>query len=530
MFALIPASILLVTSISIAVLRWIRPKFPFYWLIGLGGILITWVFNLFLRNWLPIQNPITNWLSEGLFPVSLVLSFDHLSWLISLTLLTFTLSVILTDIVHPVQADSPRSNWFDIAGWISLTALALIAIMAGNLLMVLMTWASLDLMEFCFWLTKAREKRSIEKVVYYFFTRITSLFLIIWSCLLVYSQGQDFSWEGISPQAAIFVLLAVIIRSGVLPINSPIPGELAVARSTRILFRMTGSFVSLMVLPRIAHVFLPAPISSGLLILIGISALTSGFLWLNSKDEIEGLSFWISGVACLSIASAIYNQPTVSIIWMIVLLLSGGVLFCFSVRPGWLILFPIISSLTLSSLPFTPTWHGVVLYTQPISVYVILLLISQSLLLAGYLKHSWHRPSTMTYADRLIWVVLPWGLAQLLILQFLISRWLTLNDSDISTIPITLVDSWPGLAVSILGGFIFFWTLRGHKLLTKPGIIFSQILSIDWIHPMLGYLFRVFSSIFRLVNLFLEGESGVLWAVLVLTLILSLLSQVWSGG
>ena len=528
--ALIPASLLLVTSVSILALRWLRPKFSFYWLVSLCGILLTWVSNLVLRNWIPIILPITSWLSEELFSASLILIFDQLSWIISLALLTFTLSVILTDIVHPVQEDYPRSNWFEIAGWTILPAVGLMAIMAGNLLTLLMAWVSLDLMEFTFWFTKARERSRVDRVVYNFSTRICSLFFIIWSLILVNAKGQVFSWEGISPQVTLFIIIAVILRSGVLPIRSPLSEKLAVSRSTRILFRLVPSFTSLAILPRLAHVDVPPPFSYGLLALLAISALASGLSWVNSKDEMEGLSFWISGIAALSIAAAIYNNPASSLTWTMALLLLGGILFCFSVRAGWLLVIPFMSALMLTGLPFTLTWQAMAIFAPPFTIFKFLIIISQSLLLAGYLKHSWRRPSISPRVDRWFWIVIPWGIGQLLILQIVISRWLSIENAYISEIPLTWNGLWPGIVVCILGVSIFTWTLQGRDLFSKPESVLAWTLSFEWIYPILSGLFRFFSRIFRFMNIFIEGEPGVLWAALVLILLLSLLSQVWSGG
>ena len=53
----------------------------------------------------------------------------------------------------------------------------------------------------------------------------------------------------------------------------------------------------------------------GLLVLTAFAGLYAGYYWLMAKNEIEGRSFWVLGMASLAIASALRGQPVAAQAW-----------------------------------------------------------------------------------------------------------------------------------------------------------------------------------------------------------------------
>jgi hypothetical protein len=64
-------------------------------------------------------------------------------------------------------------------------------------------------------------------------------------------------------------------------------------------------------------------------------------------------------------------------------------------------------------------------------------------------------------------------------------------------------------------------------LLQKIGSAFSSVLSFDWLYQIVWFIFGIIQRIVQLLAAFLEGDGGVLWALLLLALLITLLQ---SGG
>ena len=55
-------------------------------------------------------------------------------------------------------------------------------------------------------------------------------------------------------------------------------------------------------------------------------------------------------------------------------------------------------------------------------------------------------------------------------------------------------------------------------------------MTVEWLDRLLASLYRASSRLFSLINITLEGEAGILWALLILTLLLTLTVQTGLGG
>ena len=535
MITLVPFIVLLLTSIAILVIRFTRPRFSYHWLLAACGALLAWLVVLIAQMWIPAQRVIMTWQPDELFPISPTLLLDDFSWPFALALATLTLAAILTDVIHPLQVEQSRSNWSDVAGWLAISAVGLLVIMAGNLVTLLLSWSALDVLEISIRLPKARENEQVEKIVKDFSVRIFSLLLVLWAGMLMDVAGQPLSWEGITSQAAQFLLLAVFIRVGILPIRTSISGELSLSRTNRIFSKLVPAFTSLAVLPRIAPpeysgVAGTFPVLSMVLLAwLGISALFCSLSWANASDEMEGLSFWIVGVAALSLASTLLGQPTASAVWGIALLLSGGILFVFSLRREWLLPLPLLGAVFFAAIPLTPTWQGVTLYTSHFNLITILLMIDHGLLLGGYLRHSLRPSGASSKAERWTWILLPFSLFLLLLIQLAIAWWSVTSPAGASLSSLPWSGWWPGFIVLTLAGLYLFWSYRGHSFPSHPLALLKYVLSFEWLNHFTRIIHKFLMAFFFRINLTLEGKAGILWAMLILTLLLSFASQVLAG-
>ncbi len=524
MLVLIAIFLLLFVPLIMLVIRIIRPAFSYYWLIAALGALLAWMLVVVSGLRLPQTVSLIAWEPQSLFSVSPSLLIDQISWSYATALVSLALAVILT-VVARMQAP----DWRAWAGSLGLCALGLVAVLAGNPLTLMLAWASLDLAELLVLLIQIQASSLRERVVLAFAARAAGILLLLAAGLSAQSSGGGFSFANIPPSASIFLLLAAGLRLGVLPIHLPISQEPPLRRGLGTSLRLVPVGASLVLLARTASIQTPAPLSLYLIILTGLAAVFGAGAWALASDELSGRPFWILGMAALSVAAALNARPAASLAWGVACLLEGGLVFLLNVRGRrtqviiWLGLF------CLSSVPFSPTWMGLGIYQPSNSMGMLLLMglfvLAQVLILIGYARHSLGPRSSLEGAERWVWVIYPAGLALLPLMNILISlRVLT----DWKTLPIAY---WLG-GLFAPGIAIVLWLLRKRmpdQTISMPRIG-EEILSFNWLYRLFWRVYRTTSWFIGWITTILEGDAAILWALVLLALLLSLISQARAGG
>lgn len=522
---LVPLLILLAASLVMLVIRLYRPRFAYFWLVAAWGVLLSWPSVLLARLRLPLELPLMDWQPAELFPLSPVLLMDRISWPFALSLATLVLAVILTDVARAAEAD-----WRAWANSMTIAALGILAVLAGNPLTLLLAWAIIDLIELIILLGQVRQSRARNRVVVAFSARVAGILLVIWAGAVARASGSPLTFSSISPQISVYLLLAAGLRLGVLPLHMPFLQEVPLRRGLGTLLRLVPVAASLVMLVRSAAVGAPASLSPYLVFLAGLAALYGGLSWASANDELDGRPFWILGMAALSVAAAARAQPEASLAWGIALLLSGGLLFLSSARHRFLLPLSLLGLLGISALPFTPAWQGVRLYSPPFSPILPIFLIAQALLMIGYLRHALQPGHSLAGMERWTWVIYPWGLALLPLAHFVISWWGQPGLVEGSQIFPSLISTWPALAILILAGLMVAWNLRAPLVPLKAINSLRQFFSFNWLYSLLWNGYHTLGRVFAFINLIFEGEGGILWTLLLLTLLLSLLVQRSAGG
>ena len=138
---------------------------------------------------------------------------------------------------------------------------------------------------------------------------------------------------------------------------------------------------------------------------------------------------------------------------------SGGLLFLASVRiqiSRWIL---ILGLLGISTLPFMPTWSGTSLFAAPIDPFLVLYLISITLILWGYAYHAFQVKPFPTGVERWIRVIYPIGLVLLPVTHIGLGLFLRPELLDISTAGWII-----GPIICILASLGFLWRYRGGQI------------------------------------------------------------------
>jgi hypothetical protein len=510
MLILIPILILLLTPIAMLLFRLTWPRFAYHWLIAAGGVLVAWPLVLLASAQLPQAIQLVPWLPDALFPSWPMLLVDRLSWPYALALVTLVLGVILTDV-----ARAPEADWAAWAGSLGLAALGIFAVLAGNPLTLLLAWTAIDLVELLVMLGQVKESSVRERLVIAFSARVLGSLTLVAGVVAARSAGQSLSFAVIPPRASIFLLLAAGLRLGVLPLHLPLLQEVPLLRSLGTMSRLVPVAASLALLARTATADVMTSLAPVFLGLAGLAALFGGATWALAQDELDGRTGWILGMGSLAVAAAVRAQPAASLAWGMATLLSGGLLFLTSARDRRLSWITLLGLLGFSAMPFSPAWNGARLYAGQFYPFLSVFLVAHALLLVGYLRHTLRVASPLIGVERWVWFLYPVGLALLPVTHLLFGWW---TNPGIEDVP--LAGWWVGPFVLGLAALMIAWSRRIHHFPGWVIIIFAYIFSLSWIYRLFWSLYRWIGRLLSFFSTVLEGDGGVLWALLVLVLLI----------
>jgi hypothetical protein len=517
MIVLIAFSLLVFSALSMLILRLVRPGFGYHWLIAAGVALVTWVTVLLMGALLPFIFQLSSLRLGGIFNDSYALNVDRFSWPFALGLGTLLLATLLTDVVRAIDLE-----WFDWAGSLLLTALGLIAVLSANLLTFILTLTAFDIVLLVMLMFRVYARRARRRVVMVFFNRLLgTMFLVLAGVASIIGSGE-FSLDRTPSLALIFIVISAGLRLGAIPGDKRVLEEPAKRRSLGTMMRMVSVAVVFAVLVRTASAMEDVAIPSlpWLLLfgLIGMVSLLAGASWLLANDELDGRHAWMVGMATVVIASALRAQADASLAWSLATMFSGGLIFLASVRiqlSQWVM---ILGLLGISTLPFTPTWNGTAFFAAPFDPYLVLYLIALVLILWGYAQHSSKVKPYPPGVERWIRVIYPMGLVLLPVTQIGLSWFLRPALGDIHTIGWIL-----GLLICVLASLGFIWRYRGGAI-PQPFVNFlNSFFSLGWLVTIVVNIFQYFSRFINFVSNVLEGEGGLLWALLWIVLFLAIL-------
>lgn len=516
MFILITVGILLLTALLVLIVRVFLPAARYTWLIAAVGGLLAWA-SVFAWTDKTDRLQFLIWQPASLFSQSPTFVTDATGWAFALSMLTLTLSVIITSVV--------RSNFPSALSWVGalvLSSLGVFAAVADNPVTLALIWAAIDLVDLIVQLRFVEEPSLGERVVISFATRVTGTMVLLWANVASVPQGGMLDFHATTSQASLFLLLAAALRIGVLPLHLPYPGKSALRRGFGTSLRMISAGSSLILLARIPGGSIASPLAPYMLILVALTALYGGWMWLRAPDELTGRPFWLIGVGSLAVAATLRANPLGAAGWSCALILCGGVLFLSSEPSKWLVRSLWVAVFGISALPFSLTstgWSG----GTGFFLTWLPLLLAQAMLLAGFIRHILRPPASREiYEGQPLWAknIYPIGIL-LLLATILLLGWFGWDGS------LQFGNVIAGLAASALT-FGLIWFTPRIRILNPVRAHWVRPTNLTWIDGLYQSAWNVYRLLGRLSNIFsniLEGDSGVMWTLLFLVLFISFFTQ-----
>jgi hypothetical protein len=516
---------LLLAGVAVLITFRTRGGMGVAWLVAVVAALIVWV-AVFVLRWQPgISLHLQDWRPGEERLSTLVFQFDSISWPYAFALASLLLGVLLTASARMQQLSSPWV-W---AGSMGVTAAGISTVLAVTPLAVILSWTLVDLIELGVLLGSRLQRALTQRVVLSFSARLAGTLAMMGAVLYSDYLGKPMTLSEFDERAGIFLLLAAGLRVGVLPLHLPFANEPPLRRGLGTVLRLVVPASGLVVLGRLPPAVVSPQLAPYFLLFTSLAALYGAIMWLTAKDELAGRPYWLISLAGIAVACAVRGRPSAAPIWGIAMILTGGLLFLYSFRQPRLFLIPALAFLGLSGLPFTPLASGMRgLVVLPFNALDVVLMMAFSLLLTGFARHAISVRASMEELDRWVQVVYPLGLFWLALSFWLIGLFgwqgsLTIENWWVSLICVLLSF---GLVVLIRHGKLVFadqektgWFL----LLLRPvGRVLASVFRLDWLYMLIAFVFRLVQGVVHFLTVLLEGEGGVLWTLLLLTLLISI--------
>jgi hypothetical protein len=517
MFVFISIALMSLTALVMFVLRLTRRDFGYHWLIAVGGTLIAWVMVILAGTNLPAQVQLSSWDLQTAYPNLISFSVDQISWPFALGLGTLILVSLLTDVIRAYDLD--WSNW---TSSLLITSVGLMGVLSGNLLTFILAWMVFDLITVIILLLQLQSGKSRRQAVYVFFAHLLGSVSLLIAGVISINDNNSFLFERASPNAVIFVVLAAGFRLSLMPVDSILQENPVKRRSLGTVMSLVSAAIVVVFLVRVANalegVNLMSTLWGVIFSLVGLVSLLFAMAWLMKKDELNGQHAWISGMGGLVLAAALHSQPNAGIAWGMAMLFSGGLIFLASVRDRFSLWITLLGLIGLSTLPFTPAWSGLLLFSSPLNIAMVFYLFVIVLLIWGYAQHATQISNEPSGLERWIRVVYPFGLVMMPVIHFV---WGLLYRPAISEIPFT---GWIlGVGICVLAFLGFMWRRRGGYFPQNFANAINSFLELHWFYKILRILFDYGSRLIFFISSVLEGDGGILWMLLWIVIFLAIL-------
>lgn len=508
MLLLAPSAILALTGLALAASN-LQRGFRSSWMVALIGASLAWSSLLFLRLQLPLTLSFIAWPAGAGLEYSASFALDDLNWTLAFLATSLCVAAILGQARHAVGA-----AWHSWAPSLVVGAATYLAIVSGDSLTLVFCWTLLDILTailLLLYVQRASQRRALFSAC---FLNLPSSLILLAAWTLSFYGGE---------LTAALVVLAVIFRFGLLAPHlrlietSSLRDDLG---TTLLLVPMAATLAALTRSPALLE---PAR-SVFLLVLLIVCLYLSFRALLDPKSNWHVL--WELAAAGLAIAAAIGGQTLAVIAFSSQVLVGNAVKALVQNLPKFRLPAALLAATLLLGLPLTASQYSLSVYTNWSSPVIFGFLLVQAALLAAWLRRA--RLPRESSAPPEAWMRnVEWlALAVVPVVYVLLG---------VGLLPIfgqpTQPPLWPLAVVGLMTMALFFGTPR---LVTFASPRFRQVVellfSLEWLEIMSRLLSKGASRVLTFANLLLEGKAGVLWAMLLMALLISLAGQFGLGG
>lgn len=342
-----PTFLILIPAASSLLLWLSRTRSPRgHW--GLSILLATVLQLAVLASFwrIPQTIKISTWRPSAVFSSEIVLVLDRLGWAMAVAGAAIYLTVLLAGPSRP-GLSSPGTRAF---GMIYLS-LVMASFLAGNLLTVIITWASADTVAFLYLLRQSETETAVRGLTTRFQVQAASVVAVLLAGSLSALEMAEARAAGV----ALLLSIAVLLRVGLWPLHNGLPALPGIRRGMGALVRLLPLGMGFVLLGRL----LPSqiPVLAGILLLAmgGVSVLVGGLQWLTVHEAVADRPYLVLTGAGMGVtAAAIGASGTATVGVGITTILMAMLLSSLRVHAPWQRWFAVVASLVLVGVPIFP--------------------------------------------------------------------------------------------------------------------------------------------------------------------------------
>lgn len=489
-------------------------RFRYAWAGGLLISLVAWVL-VFVSGFQISQVMIPlGWQPELVFKTSPGILLDEVSWPLAFSMTTLITGIILTSPVRMSQVN--LKAW----GWIfSIAAAGLISVFSLNPLSLILSWGLIDLVELGALLSWEPSGNQRNRMIGVLSFRSVGIWLFLGVLLSAYHRTGVLQFGEFTALEVFLAIFASGFRLGILPLRVPFIQETAFRRGFGTALRLVPATGSILLLARISEQQLLSEFAPVILMLTLFAGSYAASTWVFSSNELDGRVGWVSGLSALAVYASIRLQPQAVVTWGASMNFAVGLLLLSSAGGRRYFIYPAIGAIFMSVLPFSPSWPGSLIYSGEFVFSSPVFLVLQAVFLAGIFRYALRQESSLKGMEAWRVALFTVGLTLMTFSYLYLGVWYT--QQNVTGI------LWPGLVVITLAILMSVALLRFNP--EPPAVIgnyLQRFFSLEWVY---AWLYRTYLQIRRfivVISRILEGEGGILWALLLLAILLTVLSQV----
>jgi len=496
-------------GVMFSLARWRNPRFWVYWSMTGAGILVVGLLVTVSSRFSPLTTIVLPILGGMESQLITFFALDALARVMALVWLSLAAALVFGLLQQAYQI-----SWTVWAQVCVISAVGLAIIMSGNLVTLLLMWAVSDALMAFLTIRRADVGEKYRSTMLAVSSRLVALVL---GLFVLASAGGD--GYVLTRDVGIFVVFAVIFRVGLVPMQ--VLRGIASAPSTdsqRVLRNQLPVLGAVVLLLRFTEVGALTGGADWLRALVYVGMLVGGIGWLRAADPRRGRPYWVLGVSSLLLIAALNGNFAAAIAWSLALFLPLAAFTYPYAESIFLRPIQVLSVIAVSGLPFTPLWQGAQIFAG-VGLEPFVLWISWGILLAGcvrFLRQPSHPSERPAIGEQSIASL---GLFSLVATFIFATEW---SWREFGT-PSPWV--WEVGIAYLVGLAALRFVVKPVPLPVAVGEIPRRLNPWGWLLRVFDRFYRLTGNLLRLVTNILEGDGGILWAILLLAVLLAGLTQ-----
>jgi hypothetical protein len=210
----------IIVLLCFVLLIWIARKkhSRFHWLLSSMGGVIAWLASFFLLGKAPLTTSLSIWRPESLFPTPLAFSFNQISSLLGFSVLGM---IVTMTFIEPGLERS--SKWIEKSFLLIYFSISLAALFVENILTVVVVWMLMDSALFLYLLPLSERFIYRRRITAWYLKGILSILMLVSSAGIHFEASQMIHIGSDSMQATVplFILGACLLRLPWIRISLP---------------------------------------------------------------------------------------------------------------------------------------------------------------------------------------------------------------------------------------------------------------------------------------------------------------------